>query len=207
MDLWLLTPGHTIRTRDGAEAEVLPEPEDGEWIRVRYVDRGRTLVQEHGGPSLTGTRARSCWAWANRSSWAENVRGILHHIPESVESAGEYEAVTKALEHLLAGLKVFGFAGVCPLRMRRIVKARSVTRSNFLGAAPQALADTGYASARRRSGALATSVAADPSTSTASSWLFIRPFRERLEDPTSAIRRSTTITLACRSKPRSQAKL
>jgi hypothetical protein len=38
MDLWLLKPGHKIRTRDGAEAEVLSESEDGEWIRVRYFD-------------------------------------------------------------------------------------------------------------------------------------------------------------------------
>lgn len=38
MDLWLLQPGHKIRTRDGAEAEVLSKTEDGEWIRVRYTD-------------------------------------------------------------------------------------------------------------------------------------------------------------------------
>jgi hypothetical protein len=35
MNLWLLKPGHKIRTHDGAEAEVLAETEDGEWIRVR----------------------------------------------------------------------------------------------------------------------------------------------------------------------------
>jgi hypothetical protein len=29
MDLWYLKPGHKIRTRDGAEAEVLSETEDG----------------------------------------------------------------------------------------------------------------------------------------------------------------------------------
>ncbi len=35
MDLWYLKPGHEVRTRDGTEAEILSETEDGEWIRVR----------------------------------------------------------------------------------------------------------------------------------------------------------------------------
>ena len=43
MDLWLLKPGHKIRTRDGAEAEVLSETEDGEWIRLRYLDNSDPL--------------------------------------------------------------------------------------------------------------------------------------------------------------------
>ena len=38
MDLWYLKPGHKIKTRDGAEAEILSETEDGEWIKVRYLD-------------------------------------------------------------------------------------------------------------------------------------------------------------------------
>jgi hypothetical protein len=38
MELWYLRPGHRIKMRDGAEAEVLSETEDGEWIRVRYLD-------------------------------------------------------------------------------------------------------------------------------------------------------------------------
>jgi hypothetical protein len=40
MDLWYLKPGHKVKMRDGAEAEVLAETEDGEWIRVRYLDGG-----------------------------------------------------------------------------------------------------------------------------------------------------------------------
>jgi hypothetical protein len=40
MDLWHLKPGHRIRTRGGVEAEVLSETEDGEWIKVRYLDDG-----------------------------------------------------------------------------------------------------------------------------------------------------------------------
>ncbi len=35
---YYLRPGHKIRMRDGAEAEVLSQTEDGEWIRVRYLD-------------------------------------------------------------------------------------------------------------------------------------------------------------------------
>jgi hypothetical protein len=37
MNLWLLRPGHKVRTRNGAEAEVLAETEDGAWKRVRYL--------------------------------------------------------------------------------------------------------------------------------------------------------------------------
>lgn len=37
MELWYLRPGHKIRTRDGTEAEVLSETDDGKWIRVRYL--------------------------------------------------------------------------------------------------------------------------------------------------------------------------
>ena len=35
MDLWYLKPRHKVRTRNGNEAEVLSETEDGEWIKVR----------------------------------------------------------------------------------------------------------------------------------------------------------------------------
>ena len=38
MDLWSLRRGHKIRTRDGTEAEVLSETEDGAWIKVRYLE-------------------------------------------------------------------------------------------------------------------------------------------------------------------------
>lgn len=37
MNLWLLKPGHKVRMLDGAEAEVLSETEDGQWIKVRYL--------------------------------------------------------------------------------------------------------------------------------------------------------------------------
>ena len=48
VDLWLLKPGHTIRTYGGAEAEVLDETEDGAWIKVRY-------LTGPDDPSLDGT--------------------------------------------------------------------------------------------------------------------------------------------------------
>jgi hypothetical protein len=38
LDLWYLKPGQKVRMRDGAEAEVLSETEDGEWIKVRYLN-------------------------------------------------------------------------------------------------------------------------------------------------------------------------
>jgi hypothetical protein len=38
MNLRTLQPGDKILTRDGAQAEVLTETEDGEWIKVRYLE-------------------------------------------------------------------------------------------------------------------------------------------------------------------------
>lgn len=51
MDLSTLKPGNKILTRDGAQAEVLSETEDGEWIEVRYLE-----VKDD--PSLEGTEDR-----------------------------------------------------------------------------------------------------------------------------------------------------
>jgi len=38
MDLYDLKPGDRVRTADGAVVEVLAETEDGQWIKVRYVE-------------------------------------------------------------------------------------------------------------------------------------------------------------------------
>ncbi len=38
MNLWEFRPGDTIRTGDGAVAEVLSETEDGAWIKARYIE-------------------------------------------------------------------------------------------------------------------------------------------------------------------------
>ena len=48
MDLRTLKPGDMILTREGAQAEVLSETEDGERIKVRY-------VKAKDDPSLEGT--------------------------------------------------------------------------------------------------------------------------------------------------------
>jgi len=130
MELWYLKPGHKIRTRDGAEAEVLSETEDGEWIKVRYLDG-------EDDPLFAGTEdlanrdeIEALLGVAHRSTWGEEVTVIVHHVPESDESEGEYEAVTMkgvphgvsitgsdpesvegALNHLLDGLRAFGFTG------------------------------------------------------------------------------------------------
>ena len=56
MDRWVLRPGHKVRTRDGAEAEVLSETEDGEWIRIRYRDGQDDPLFAGTEDSPTGTR-------------------------------------------------------------------------------------------------------------------------------------------------------
>lgn len=130
MDLWLLKPGHKIRTRDGAEAKVLSETEDGEWIRVRYLDGGND-------PLFAGTEdlahreeIQALLGVAHKSTWGEKVTVVLHHVPEGEESEEGYEAVTMkgvphgviitgsasdsaeaALNRLLDGLRAFGFSG------------------------------------------------------------------------------------------------
>ncbi len=48
MDLRTLKPGDMILTREGAQAEVLSETEDGERIKVRY-------LEAKDDPSLVGT--------------------------------------------------------------------------------------------------------------------------------------------------------
>ncbi len=125
----MLRPGNKIRTADGAKAEVLAETEDGSWIKVRYLDADdplfagtEDLVHEDEVEALLGI--------AERKEWGEKVTIMLHHVPESDEFEGGYEAVTiagvpanvvvtgsdqdsaeGALNHLIAGLSAFGFSG------------------------------------------------------------------------------------------------
>ena len=130
MNLWILRPGHKVRTRDGAEAEVLSETEDGERIRVRYLN-------DADDPLFGGTEdlaykdeLEAMLGVAHGSAWGEDVVVIVHHVPESEESEEGYEAVTMkgvpfgviitgsddespqgALNRLVSGLKAFGFVG------------------------------------------------------------------------------------------------
>ncbi len=86
MDLRLLRPGHKVRMREGTEAEVLSETEDGEWIKVRYLDGGDD-------PRFSGTEdlvhrgeVEALLGVAHKRTWSDEVTVILHHVPESQES-------------------------------------------------------------------------------------------------------------------------
>lgn len=130
MNLWMLKPGHRVRTRGGAEAEVLAETEDGAWVKVRYLEveddptlaGAEDLVSEGEVEALLGV--------VSTGGWGEKVTVILHHIPESEEHEEGYEAVTMkgvphnvsitgsdphsaegALNHLMDGLRALGFDG------------------------------------------------------------------------------------------------
>jgi hypothetical protein len=69
-------PGHKIRTHDGAEAEVLAEMQDGEWIKVRYLDSKddplfagtEDLAHRDEGEALLGVARGSAWGKKSRSS-------------------------------------------------------------------------------------------------------------------------------------------
>lgn len=48
VDLWELGPGDRIETRDGADAGIMTETQDGEWINIRY-------MKVKNFPALVGT--------------------------------------------------------------------------------------------------------------------------------------------------------
>ena len=48
MDIYGLKPGDRVRTIDGTVAEILNETQDGQWIKVRYVESDED-------PSIVGT--------------------------------------------------------------------------------------------------------------------------------------------------------
>ena len=81
--MWILKPGHKIKTFEGAEAEVLSETEDGEWIRIRYLD-------DQDDPLFTGTEdlahrdeVEMLLGVAHKGSWGDRVTVVVHHVPES----------------------------------------------------------------------------------------------------------------------------
>ena len=130
MDLWMLKPGHKIRTRDGDEAEVLSETQDGEWVKVRYLDGGDDPLVGGTEDLAHKDEVEVLLGVAHGSTWGEDVTVIVHHVPESEESEEGYEATTmkgvpfgviitghseesaeQALTQLVSGLKAFGFVG------------------------------------------------------------------------------------------------
>lgn len=130
MDLWYLKPGHKVRTRDGAEAEILSETEDGEWIKVRYLDGEDSIVSAGTEDLAHREEVEALLGVVHRSTWGEEVAVIVHRVPESEESEGGFEAVSVkgvphgvaltgsnpdsaagALNHLVSGLRAFGFVG------------------------------------------------------------------------------------------------
>jgi hypothetical protein len=115
MGLRLLRPGHRIRTRDGAEAEVLSATEDGEWIRARYLGHGDNPLFSETEDLVYRDKVEALLSITHVSTWGEKVTVILHHVPESEESESEYEAEPMSLvdsrEALTFGQKTRGPRG------------------------------------------------------------------------------------------------
>ena len=130
MDLRLLKPGHKIRMHDGSEAEVLTETEDGEWIKVRYLDNEHDPLFVGTEDLVSSEEVEALLGVAAKRSWGDKVTVILHYSPESEESEQGYEVVTivgvphnvsitsedsdsaeAALKRLLNALRTFGFRG------------------------------------------------------------------------------------------------
>ncbi len=129
MEMRRYRPGDVLVLHDGSRVEVLAPTEDGRRILARY-------LESPGYSSLVGTEAfvgdRDVAAFTPAPlgpEWGDKVTVLVHHVPESEESEGGYEAVTmsgvplgvsvlteadsppEALERLLGALKVFGYSG------------------------------------------------------------------------------------------------
>lgn len=130
MDLRLLKPGHKIRMRDGSKAEVLAETEDGEWIKVKYLDNEDDPLFAGTEDLVSSEEVEALLGVAAKRSWGDKATVILHYVPESEESEQGYEIVTMAgvphnvtitsedpgsaeaaLKRLLDALRAFGFRG------------------------------------------------------------------------------------------------
>ena len=126
----MLKPGHKVRTRDGAEAKVLAETDDGEWIRVRYLGNQDDPLSAETEELTHRDEVEALLGVVHESTWGDSVTIVLHHVPESEAGEGGYEAVTMAgvphgvsitgedsdsaegaLRRLLDGLGAFGFTG------------------------------------------------------------------------------------------------
>jgi hypothetical protein len=131
MNLQLLKPGHKIGLRGGAVAEVLSETEDGDWIKVQYLNDQDDPIPV-GAEDITIHRdeVEVLLGVTHNKTWGDRVAVVVHHVPESEANESGYEAVTMlgvphgisitagdpdsaeaALERLLDGLRAFGFSG------------------------------------------------------------------------------------------------
>lgn len=130
MELHYLRPGHKIKMRDGAEAEVLSETEDGEWIRIRYLGGADEPLFAGTEDLAHKNEIEALLGAVVGGSWGDRVMVIVHYRPEDQDFGGGYEATTLtgvphnvivtggdedsaegALNQLLDGLKAFGFRG------------------------------------------------------------------------------------------------
>lgn len=128
MDLRLLKPGHKVQTRDGRSAKVLSETEDGQRIKVGYLDDN----DRYSGTEdlVHGDEIKVLLGMAHEDTWSGEVTVFVHHRPEDEDFEGVYEAITMvgipfnvtvtgsdedsaevALDHLLKGLRAFGYIG------------------------------------------------------------------------------------------------
>jgi hypothetical protein len=130
MNLRILKPGHKVTMSNGAEAKILAETEDGDRIKVEYVESADDAPPGGAEQLVDGQEVEALIGIAHTTTWGEEVTVIVHHIPESEDSEDGFEAVTMkgvpygvsisgydsdraedALDQLLDGLRTFGFAG------------------------------------------------------------------------------------------------
>lgn len=130
VDLWLLKRGHKVGLDDGSEAMVLDETQDGDWIRVRYLSseddeslpRTEDLVNSEEVEALLGVARTE--EWGNEigvtlllEPGSEGYPRLykattMSGIPYGVVVSGESEkSGQEAVEHLVSGLRTFGFSG------------------------------------------------------------------------------------------------
>lgn len=130
MNLWLLKPGHKIRTSEGAEAMVLDETEDGVWIRIKYlpvkdedsIAGTEELVNENDIQALLGVAELDSWN-RHTSVTLLSVQGTegypdtyeattMAGVPYNVTiSSTDEDSKEESLNRLLSSLRTFGFRG------------------------------------------------------------------------------------------------
>ncbi len=130
MNLRIFKSGHKVKMRDGAVASVLAETEDGNSIRIEYLESGGASSPVGAEDIVTEREIEALLGVAHPRTWGEGATAILHHVPESEDSEAGFEAVTMkgvpygvvvtgydpdsaegALNNLLDGLRAFGFEG------------------------------------------------------------------------------------------------